>query len=134
LIKKIGLRQAGVIYISMSIIMIIIDLLIIFRIMPYTWINGGRNATYEIAWHGSINGILYFVIGIPIILIASGIISVKWNNVIKKGFLIFLWIIIIYTCLGVIMQFFGTPFEKIVTSIICAVNLIMLIRLAIEKR
>jgi len=118
----------------MSIVMIIIDLLVIFQIMPYSWINGGHYATYEIARKGSINGILYFVIGIPIILLASGIISVKWNNVVKKVFSIFLWIVTLYTCLGVIMQLLGTPFEKIVTSIVCAVSLIMLIRLAMEKR
>jgi hypothetical protein len=55
MIKRIGLKQAGLIYITMSIITVIVHLLVIFRLMPYTWINGGRSATYEIVRQTSIN-------------------------------------------------------------------------------
>lgn len=133
LIRKIGLKKAGLLYISMSIITIIVHLSVIFQLMPYTWINSGRSATYEVARQTSILSIPYFVLMLLISLIACGIIRVKWNNVAKKMFSIFLWMIVAYTCLGLIMQLLGTTFEKSVMSVVCAVSVIMGIRLAIEK-
>jgi hypothetical protein len=133
MLKRITLKQAGLIYISMNIVTIIVHLSVIFGLMPYTWINGGRSATYEIARQTSINSIPYFVIGLPIILIACEIIRVRWNSIVKKTFFILLWIVVAYTCLGLIMQLLGTPFEKSVMSVVCAVSIIMGIRLAIEK-
>ncbi len=134
MIKKIGLKQAGLIYISMSIITIIVHLLVIFQIMPYTWTNGGRSATYEIARQTSINSIPYFVIGFPIILMACGIIPVKWNSITKKVLSLWLWIGVALASLGFIMQLLGTPFEKGIMSLVCAISVITGIRLAIEKR
>ena len=134
MIKKIGLRKAGLISITMNMITIIVHLLVIFRLMPYTWINGGRSATYEIARQTSIKSIPFFILAIFIALLASGIISVKWNSVVKRGFSILLWLLVAYTCMGLIMQLLGTPFEKIVMSLVCVVTIIAGIRLAIEKR
>jgi hypothetical protein len=134
MIKKIGLKQAGLIYITMSIITVIVHLLVIFRLMPYTWINGGRSATYEIARQTSINSIPYFIIVIAIALLVCGIIRVRWNSVVKKIISILLWIMVAYTCLGLIFQLLGTPFEKTVMSVVCVISIIMEIRLAIEKR
>lgn len=134
MIKKIGLKQAGLVYITMSIITVIVHLLLIFRIMPYTWINGGRSATYEIARQTSIKSIPYFFIVIALVLLACGIIRVRWNSVVKKIISILLWIMVAYTCVGLIMQLLGTPFEKTVMSVVCAISIVMGIRLAIEKR
>ena len=134
MIKKIGLKQAGLIFITMSITTIIVHLLVILNLMPYTWINGGRSASYEIARQTSINSIPYFVIQIALVLFVSGIIPVRWNSVVKKIISILLWIMVVYTCMGLIMQLFGTPFEKIVMSLVCAISIIAGIRLAIEKR
>ena len=131
MIKKIGLKQAGLIYILMNIITIMVHLMVILKLLPYTWINGGRSAAFEIARQTSIGSIPYFIIGIPIILIACGVIHIKRHNIFKKIFTVFLWLIAGYTCLGFIMQLLGTPFEKFFMSIVCAVSAIMLIRLAI---
>jgi hypothetical protein len=134
MIKKIKLKQAGLIYILMNIFTMIVHLLVIFRFMPFTWINGGRVTTYEITRQASIISIIYFIIDIPIILVACGIIHIKWNSVLKKIFSILLWTIVAYTSLGLIMQLLGTTFEKAIMSVVCAVSIIMGIRLAIEKR
>lgn len=134
MIEKIGLKQAGLIYISMNIILIIVNLLIIFKLMPYTWINGAQPVAYEITRKTSIKNIQHFVIELPIILVACGIIRVEWNDITKKIFSILLWIFTAVNFLGLVIQLQGTLFEKCVMSVIYAVNIIMLIRLATEKR
>lgn len=134
MIKKIGLRQAGYIYIAMSILTIFIQLLVIFRLIPYKWINGGRIATYEATLQTSINGIIIFTVLILIALIACGVINFKWNNFTKIIFTVLLWIVVAFACFGLIAQLLGTPFEKAVMSVICAISIIAGIRLAIEKR
>ncbi len=134
MLKRIGVKQAGTIYISMNILTVIVHLLVIFGIMPYTWTNGGRSATYEIARQTSFNSIPYFVVLTGIVLVASGIVKVKWNSVTKTIISILLWINVAYTFLGLIFQFLGTPFEKVVMSLVCIISIIMGIRLATEKR
>ncbi len=134
MIKRIGVKQAGLIYITMNIITLIVHLMVIFGIMPYTWINGGRSATYEIARQTSLNSIPYFVILTGIVLVASGIVKVKWYSVSNKIISILLWINVAYTFLGLIFQLLGTPFEKVAMSLVCIISIVMGIRLAIEKR
>ena len=102
--------------------------------MPYTWINGGRSASYEAARQASINSIPLFLIGILIALIASGIIRMRWNAVLKIIILIWLWFGVLFSSLGCIFQLLGTPFEKLVMSLVCATSVIAGIRLATEKR
>ncbi len=134
MIRKIGLRQAGLISITTCIAAVTVHILVIFRLIPYTWINGGRSATYEIASQTSIGSIPYFIIVMFIALLASGIINVRWNRVFKNSFSILLWLLVAYNCLALIMQLLGTPFEKIVMSLVCVFSIIAGIRLAIEKR
>ncbi len=134
MIKRIGVKQAGKIYISMNILTVIVHLLVIFGMIPYTWTNGGRSATYETARQISLNSIPYFVVLTGIVLVSSGFVKVKWNSVTKTIISILLWINVAYTFLGLIFQFLGTPFEKVVMSLVCITCIIMGIRLAIEKR
>ncbi len=134
MLKKIDLRQAGLINILMNLLAIIVHLLVIFQFMPYNWINGGRSATYEIALQTSINSIPILIIYALISLLASGIFQIKWNNITKIIISILLWIITISTSFGLILQLLGTPFEKFVMSIVCVISIITTIRLAIEKR
>ncbi len=134
MIKRIGVKQAGTIYISMNILTVIVHLLVIFGIMPYTWTNGGRSATYEIARQISLNSIPYFIVLTGIIVVASGMVKVKWNSATKIIISILLWINIAYTFLGLIFQLLGTPFEKVAMSVVCIISIIMGIRLAVEKR
>lgn len=133
MIEKIRLKQAGLIYVSMNILVVIINLLVIFKLMPYTWINGAQTATYAITRHASLKSIQHCVIEFPIILVACEIFRVEWNDTTKKVFSILLWVFVGVNFLSLVMQLQGTLFQKCVMSVIYAVNIIMAIRLAMEK-
>lgn len=134
MLNKIGLKQAGLIFILVSIITIGVHLLVIFNVMPYTWINGGRSESFEIARQTSLRSILIFVFGIPITLLACDIIRIRWTKISIVVISIWLWINFALTCFGFVEQLLGTPFEKSVMSVVCAVGAIVGIRLALEKR
>lgn len=133
MIEKIRLKQAGLIYVSMNILVIIVNLLVVFKLMPYAWINGAQTATYEITRHASLKSIQHCVIEFPIILVACEIIRVEWNDITKKVFSILLWVFVAVNFLSLVIQLQGTLFQKCVMSVIYAVNIIMAIRLAMEK-
>jgi fumarate reductase subunit D len=114
-----------------AIVTIAVHLLVIQQIMPFTWINGGRSASFEIARQTSLISIVVLLIIIFISLWASQIIHIsKFKNLLK----VILWILFGYACLSIVMQFLGTTFEKCFTSILCILNAIVTFRLAIERR
>lgn len=131
MIKKISLKTAGSICILISILTIIFHLLVIFKIMPFTWINGGMSETFEIALKTSFIGIVILLLWIPIYVVAGGWISLK-----KFKWLLttLLWVIFVFSSVSIVLQFLGTPFEKMCTSFLSIINAIMTFRLAIEKR
>ena len=131
MLKKINLKTAGIISVVIAMITITIHTLVILKVMPFTWINGGRSGTFEIAKQTSTISIIILIAGIFISLWACGIIRyLKFTRVLTA----ILWISFAYNCIGIILQFLGTPFENLFTSILCIINAIVTYRLAIEKR
>lgn len=131
MIKKINLKTAGIISAAIAFITIIIHTLVIMKVMPFTWIGGGRSESFEIAKQSSTLSIIILMAGIFISLWACGIIPIKKFKMVLS---VILWISFVFACLGAILQFLGTPFEKVFTSILCIINAIVTYRLAIEKR
>ncbi len=131
MIKKIGLKTAATASVIIAVVTILIHLLVILQIIPYTWINGGRSASFEAASQASWVSIIILVIFIFIYLWAGRIIPITRF---KRLFTVILWLMFAYACLGIIMQFLGTPFEKAVTGVLCILNAIATFRLAIKKR
>ena len=134
MIKKLDLKMAGIISIAIAVLTIAVHLLVVFQVMPYTWINGGRSASYEIARQTSINSVIIFLFGMPITLIACRIIPVKLNKFWTVLLTVYLWINVLLTCIGVAEQLLGTIFEKCCMSIVVLVALIVGLRIALEKR
>ncbi len=131
MIKRIGLKTAGMASVIIAVITIIIHLLVILQIMPYTWINGGRSASFEAASQASLVSIAILLIFSFIYLWAGQIIRI---TKFKRLLTVILWLMFAYACLGIVMQFLGTPFEKAVTGVLCILNALATFRLAIEKR
>ena len=48
-IRKINIKKAGICSVTIGIINIIVHILIITQTMPYTWVNGGRSVSFELA-------------------------------------------------------------------------------------
>lgn len=133
-IRKFDLKKAGYISLAIAVINIMVHILVITGILPYLWVNGGRSESFEAAQSTSFSSIIILLVGIPITLIASQIIPVKFN----KFWGIFLSAFLIITLpLGfveIILQFLGTMYEKCVMSIIAIIGVCADTRIAFEKR
>ncbi len=104
----------------------VIQLLVITKIIPYTWVNGGMSKSYAAQ-------AIQSVISIFIMLVMFGFI---WKNIIMPlGFqrwkLKLLYVITIFWALGFIMQIAGTTFERYFLSLFLLIGLVshaMLVR------
>ena len=132
MINKLSKRTAGKIYAVMGGLTILIHLGVITKLIPYTWINGGRSESYEFAVKTSISGILLIIVLTTIILIASDIIKIELNDVALKILNLLIWLIVVLSSLSLTLQFLGTPFEILFVSIIALVLLIMSLRIALR--
>jgi fumarate reductase subunit D len=130
-LRKIDIKTAGYINIIILAVVICIHLLVIFGVMPFTWINGGRSASFEIGQQTSIVSIVILFVMILVNIWAAGIIRINRFVTVLK---ILMWIFFAYSLVGLVQQLMGTTFEKFGMSILCLVNMIMYFRLAIEKR
>ena len=130
-IRKIDLKVAAYLNVVAIMIAIIVHLLVIFQIMPFSWINGGRSETLAIAQRISIISIVVLTVMILINLWACALLPVeKYVKILK----IVLWILFAYSIFGVLQQLLGTPFERFCMSTLCIINVVMYFRLVIEKR
>ena len=130
LLRKINLKSAAYINITIISAVIIVHILILFQIIPFNWVSGGRLSTYELQRQVSILGIIILLFTIPINLWASKVILKNRLIILLK---ILLYILFVYFVISFFMQILGTLFEKIGMSILCLISSIMYLRLAIEK-
>ncbi|MBW9172815.1 hypothetical protein [Clostridium estertheticum] len=108
--------------------------MIIPQIMPYTWVNGGRSVSYELARQTSLSSIYMTIFNIIIALIASKIIPLKMNKFWSKFLTIFLVVTLPLGLIGIGEQFLGTIFEKCCMSIVAIIGFLSDTRIAVEKR
>lgn len=127
---KISLPTAvwmSVIFYSLA---IMVQTLVITKVIPYNWVNGGFSESYDAQLALSINSIVLLVVMFVLTLIAGKVIKTK----LKKTITIICWIMSAYWLIGLIMQLIGTPFERFVISWTILLGLVSSLRLAIEKR
>lgn len=133
-LKSINIKKAGMISVCLILLTVILHLLVIYQIMPYTWINGGRSASYEIARQTSITSIWVLLIDMIITLIAGKLIPLKLNKFFAVILAVYLWLQVPYTFFGFVLQLLGTIFEKCCMSLVVIAILITKLRMAVEKR
>jgi hypothetical protein len=133
-IRKIDIKKAGVFSASMGVINIIVHILIITQIMPYTWVNGGRSVSFESARQTSSTAICITIFSIIVALIASKIIPLKMNKFWSILLTVFLVATLPLGLIGIAEQFWGTMFEKCCMSIVTIIGFLSGIRIAVEKR
>lgn len=119
-------------YLNIAVIMIgiIVHLLVIFQLLPFSWINGGRSETLASAQQTSIISIVILIAMILINLWACKLFTIEKPKMILK---VLLWILLVYSLFGVLQQLLGTPFEMFCMSILCIINVVMYFRLVSEK-
>lgn len=128
-LKKINLKTAvlmGIIFYSLT---ILIHLLIISKSIPFTWVNGGRSESFAEQLPISVINIVISIIGVVFTLIVGRIKLYKY----RRGITVICWFFVVLWSFGFIQQLFGTPFEKMVCSLVLLIGVISNLRMAIEK-
>jgi hypothetical protein len=117
----------GIIFYSLT---ILIHFLIISKSIPFTWVNGGRSKSFAEQLPISVINIVISIIGVVFTLIVGRIKLYKY----KRGITVICWFFVVLWSFGFIQQLFGTPFEKMVCSLVLLIGVISNLRMAIEKK
>ncbi|WP_282154583.1 hypothetical protein [Cytobacillus gottheilii] len=117
----------GIIFYSLT---ILIHFLIISKSIPFTWVNGGRSESFAEQLPISVVNTVISIIGMVFTLFVG---KFKLNKY-KRGITLICWFFVALWSFGFIQQLFGTPFEKMVCSIVLLLGVISHLRMAIEKR
>ncbi|MEC1525896.1 hypothetical protein P9D43_28260 [Neobacillus niacini] len=117
----------GIIFYSLT---ILIHFLIISKSIPFTWVNGGRSESFAEQLSISVINIVISIIGVVFTLIVGRIKLYKY----KRGIAVICWFFVVLWSFGFIQQLFGTPFEKMVCSLVLLIGVISNLRMAIEKK
>ena len=117
----------GIIFYSLT---ILIHVLIITKIIPFTWVNGGRSESFAEQLPITVINIVISIIGLVFTVIVGRIKLYKY----KRGITIICWFFVVLWSFGFIQQLFGTPFEKMVCSLVLLIGVITNLRMAIEKK
>lgn len=129
-LRKINMKTAVFMGICFYSLTILIHVLIISGIIPLTWVNGGRSESFATQLPISIINTIISIIGGVFTLIVGGNKLYKY----KRGITVICWFFVVLWSFGFIQQLLGTPFEKIVCSLILLLGVISNLRMAIEKR
>ena len=117
----------GIIFYSLT---IFIHILIISKSIPFTWVNGGRSESFAEQLPITVVNIVISIIGVVFTLTVGRI--KPYKN--KRGITIICWFFVALWSFGFIEQLLGTPFEKIVCSLVLLIGVISNLRMAIEKK
>lgn len=117
----------GIIFYSLT---ILIHFLIISKSIPFTWVNGGRSESFAEQLPISVINIVISIIGAVFTLNVGRIKLYKY----KRGITVICWVFVVLWSFGFIQQLFGTPFEKMVCSLVLLIGVISNLRMAIEKK
>lgn len=117
----------GIIFYSLT---ILIHFLIISKSIPFTWVNGGRSESFAEQLPISVINIVISIMGVVFTLIVGRIKRYKY----KRGITVICWFFVVLWSFGFIQQLFGTPFEKMVCSLVLLIGVISNLRMAIEKK
>jgi hypothetical protein len=125
-------KFAGIIFIILNILTMIIQILVILKILPYNIIGGGRSENYNSAFYiGIVSIILLTVEIIFIVIVRKYNKEYKTNIFIKIG----LWILFLFLSLNLIGNILGkTLFERMFMGVICIIQIINVIIMIFENK
>ncbi|PSL32976.1 hypothetical protein B0H99_11086 [Planomicrobium soli] len=129
-LRKVKLETAVWMGICFYALTILIQVLILTGIIPLTWVNGGRSESLETQLPISIINILMSIFGGAFTIRVGKNMFQKY----KSGTTIIAWFFVALWSFGFIQQLLGTPFEKMVMSLLLLLGVISNLRIAIEKR
>jgi hypothetical protein len=124
---KVSHKKAALTFVVLALAVAIIEILIIAAFLPYDIIGGGRYLSRE-------DAVIPAAISIVVLAIESGIVLVayrQWSkNRLHVVLRIVLTVMLIGLCVNVVGNVLGiTPFERIAMTLVCAVQMLCIIRL-----
>lgn len=119
-----ALKRFGLAAILLRLITIAMHLLVICKVLPYTWVSGGQIADYNTAVTTAGASIVILLTSIAIYAVASEFFNFLLSRWMQISLLVILILNIPFDLMGVILQFLGTNFEQHVTSILATILLI----------
>ncbi|QOR64887.1 hypothetical protein IM538_13620 [Cytobacillus suaedae] len=129
-LRKINMKTAvfmGACFYSLT---LLLHVLIISGVIPFTWVNGGRSESFATQLPISIINIIICSIGGVFTIVVRKTTPFKY----KRGITVICWFFVILWSFGFIQQLLGTPFEKMFCSFLLLVGVISNFRMAIEYR
>jgi len=103
---------------------VLVHLLVVAQVIPYSWVNGGLSPSYEAqAIQSGVSIVVLGVLGMVVWGISKRTQLRTWQKRLLYALVAF-WI------LGFVMQLLGTPFERYVMSVALFVGVISHVRLA----
>lgn len=114
------LNLALIVGFSFYALTILIHTLVIYQVIDYTQVNGGRSTSYKMQKKTSVASIMIALVGA--IYLALNFIFPTLHETLLYG--IFAWILTAYWVLGYILQWLGTPLEKYVISWVLILGII----------
>ncbi len=129
-LRKMNMKTAVFMGICFYSLTILLHVLIISSVIPFTWVNGGRSESYAIQLPLSIISIIICIIGGVFTLVVGG--NTLYKH--KKLRTVLCWFFVVFWSFGFLQQLLGTPFEKMFCSLLLILGVISNLRMAIEKR
>ncbi len=107
-------------------IVLLIHILIIAKIIPFTWINGGRSESYEAQLQLSLSNFVIVFIGYLYVFVNQRFQQLRSSKLFK----VFKWITVIFWSVSLISQFLGTSFEIFVMAPVVVFGIYVHFRIA----
>lgn len=110
-------------------IVLLIHILIIAKVIPFDWINGGRSKSYDAQLQISISNLGIVFIGFLFVFANQKFQKLR----ISKIFRIIKWALVPFWGFSLVLQFLGTSFEIFIMSPIILLGIYVHFRLALLK-
>jgi hypothetical protein len=109
---------------------LLMHILIIAKIIPFDWINGGRSESYEAQLQVSIANLGIVLIGFLYVFANQKFQKLR----VSKIFRIIKWALVPFWGISLVLQFWGTPFEIFIMSPIVLFGIYVHVCLALLKK
>lgn len=129
-LRKVNLKTAVIMGIYFYSLTMLLHVLIISGVIPFTWVNGGRSDSLATQLPISIINIIICILGVVFTLVVGG--NTLYKH--KRGRNVICWFFVVLWSFGFLQQLLGTPFEKMFCSLLLLLGVMSNLRLAIEKR
>ncbi len=118
--RRWSLRSASITAFAYYGAALLVHVLVIAHVLPYSWINGGQSTSYAMQLNVSLISISsLFVLG-TLTYLTTPFSKVRKGVWVK----IILWLSMVFWTLSLVLRLLGTPFEKVVMAPLVLIGII----------